>query len=49
VKIRSSATSDTGRNAADAEANRRIIPDHLALVTFCTATNATLPPARPVK
>ena len=45
----SNATSETGRNATDAEAKRIIMPDHLALVIFCTATNATLPKARPEK
>jgi hypothetical protein len=44
-----SPISDTGRNATAASAYRMISPDHLALVTFCTAAKATLPPASPVK
>jgi hypothetical protein len=49
VKISTSPSSATGRNATWAEANRTIIPDHLALVIFCTATNATAPVESPVK
>jgi hypothetical protein len=49
VKIRIRVSRDTGRNAIEADANRMIIPDHFALVIFCTATNATLPAERLVK
>ena len=49
VKISTSPISDTGRNATAASANRMMRPDHFALVTFCTAAKATLPPASPVK
>ena len=50
VKMSRKPTTDTGqkKNGA-ASANRMITPDHLALVTFCTATKAKLPPVRPVK
>ncbi len=49
VKISSRPISETGRKATDASAKRIIRPDHLALVIFCTAAKATLPPASPVK
>jgi hypothetical protein len=49
VKISTKPSSETGRKATDASAKRMTRPDHLALVIFCTAAKATLPPARPVK
>ena len=45
----SSPISEIGRKATEASAKRITRPDHLALVIFWTAANATLPPARPVK
>ena len=49
MKISTRPSSDTGRKATEASANRMTRPDHFALVIFCTAAKATLPPARPVK
>ena len=40
--------SEMGRNATAASAKRMMSPDHLALVTFCTAANAIAWSSAPV-
>jgi hypothetical protein len=49
VKMTTSPMSEMGRNATEASAKRMTIPDHFALVIFCTAAKATPPAASPLK
>jgi hypothetical protein len=49
VNISTRPISETGRKATSASAKRMIMPDHFALVIFCTAANATPPADSPVK
>ena len=50
VKIRMNPSSEIGKEKkAAASAKRMTSPDQRALVIFCTATKAKLPPVSPVK